>query len=122
MIQHNGPAGNITASGTIRAARFVGGLSETPSLVADVPTELMGPPTSGIFEEGDIWIDVLYAKFRCTAAGEPGEWVQITPAVVTEPPADPPTNYLVIVPSDKWQQYFYTSVEWVPVYLTPGIY
>lgn len=119
MIAFDGVTGNGTISGTLTVGRLVvTQLSESPSQ----STTSMGAPTSGTFEEGDIWIDVNYARFRCTAAGTPGSWVQVTPAIVNEEPGSPPTNYLIQLPNQNWVQFFWTGAAWVPVFLTPGIY
>lgn len=122
MVHIDGPNGNITASGTITAVQFVGPFRESPSLVDGLPTTDDGPPTAGTFIVGDVWVDSLGAKFRCTVAGTPGTWVQIAPAFVAAFPGSPLTNYLVAWESEGWRQYFYNGSIWVPVFTGAKIY
>ena len=86
-----------------------------PSLVAGVPTTDAGPPTSGTFAVGNLWVDSLCAIFRCSVAGTPGTWVQEKPARVAAEPVDPaPTGYLIQLTTD-WSQEYWDGAAWQPV-------
>lgn len=118
MIFLDGPNGNITISGTLTAANLsVGNILESPSAA------VVGPPTSGTFAVGATWTDSLYARWRCTVAGTPGEWVQITPAVVTGPDdvVDPTDGYWVQKTPTR-EEFYWVAPDWIPVFLTPGLY
>lgn len=56
-------------------------------------TTVVGPPTSGTWVLKDFWRDANGAEYRCTVAGTPGTWLQITPAILTATPGSPPTGY-----------------------------
>lgn len=77
----DGPNSGITAEGVVTAGQFVGSFRERPSLVDGTPTTALGPPSSGTFEVGDIWLDARLGKFRCTVAGTPGTWIQTIPNI-----------------------------------------
>lgn len=80
------------------------------------PTLLMGPPVAGAFVLGQLWVDGQLATWRCTAAGAPGTWIQITPAIVTAYPAAPlPLNYLVQIPAMHWGLFYWDGTQWLPV-------
>lgn len=94
---------------------------QRPTEVDGEPNDIIGPPEDGDWEEYDLWVDSLLAVFRCTAAGTPGTWVQIKPAIAADTFAGAPDNYLVIVPTQQWKQYYWHDVvaAWKPVFLTP---
>jgi hypothetical protein len=50
------------------------------------PTDIIGPPTSGERIQHELWRDALGALWLCTAPGEPGDWLQIAPAVTEGEP------------------------------------
>ncbi|MCZ7636715.1 MAG: hypothetical protein M5U12_12190 [Verrucomicrobia bacterium] len=62
------------------------------------PTTIIGPPTSGARVLNEFWRDALGGEWRCTGAGTPGTWLQITPAAVAADPASGtiPTGYLIL--------------------------
>lgn len=97
--------------------------SRLPSLVDGVANTLVGAPTEGDWLLGDLWTDSLGAIFRCTAAGEPGTWVQLCPATVLagNEPATPPANYLIEIPDMKWSRFYWDAgaAEFKPVFLQP---
>lgn len=87
------------------------------------PTKLpyIGPPTSGIFNTGDEILDFLNATWTCTAGGTPGTWIQIAPAITDNPPVvNVPLNYLVQMPSQGWQQFYWDGAAYQPVNLKPS--
>lgn len=97
--------------------------SRLPTLVSGVPNTVVGAPTGGAWQAGDLWTDSLCAVFRCTADGEPGTWVQIAPATVLDggEPATPPANYLIEVADLKWARFYYDAdaAAFKPVFLQP---
>lgn len=42
------------------------------------PASTSGSPASGTFRKGDLYMDSAASLFRCTVAGTPGTWVEIT--------------------------------------------
>ena len=76
-----------------------------PSLVGAAPTTDPGPPTTGTRYLGELWVDALCAGWRCTVAGTPGTWVQISEPIVADTTerdaiSAPPTGYRVITDDD----------------------
>lgn len=66
-----------------------------PTKVNGVANALIGPPTANAHVQHELWVDSLGAVHRCTVAGTPGTWVQISPAVQSDAPAGTiPTGYL----------------------------
>ncbi|NJM13072.1 MAG: hypothetical protein HC889_15495 [Synechococcaceae cyanobacterium SM1_2_3] len=88
-----------------------------PSLVAGVPTTEMGPPSTGDRVAGELWVDSLAAKWRCTAAGEPGTWQQIEPAFVAANPDGRPDDYWICRTDEHFKQYYWSAggAVWVAV-------
>jgi hypothetical protein len=68
-----------------------------PDLVGGVATTVIGPPAAGAHVEKEVWCDAYGAWWLCTAAGAPGTWKQLTPALLTADPASGtiPTGYLI---------------------------
>jgi hypothetical protein len=85
-----------------------------PSRVGGVATVDMGPPTTGSHYEGEMWLDVNCAAFRCTVAGTPGTWIQITPAVVAAEPGGAPNGYLIRLTTD-WSEEYWDGAVWQAV-------
>lgn len=86
-----------------------------PNEVAGVLTVVIGPPTAGTFVLYDRWVDANGAQWECTAAGTPGTWRQITPAMKA---ADPvagtyPAGYL-IARTDQQQRQRVCTVAGTP--------
>lgn len=80
-----------------------------PSLVAGVATVDLGSPATGERVQGELWADALCAVWRCTVAGEPGTWQQITEPVVADATArdaitGQPAGYRVLTADDgaRW--------------------
>jgi hypothetical protein len=96
---------------------------QQPSLdpATNQPTQSLGAPTSGAWAQYALWVDAACALWRCTQAGTPGAWVQVSPAIVddTDPLTNIPLNYLIVTPSQKWAQFFWDGNNWKPVYLQP---
>ena len=91
-----------------------------PTLVAGAPNTTIGPPGSGTFVTGQFWVDSLLAVWFCNAGGSPGTWSQQTPAnVAAAPEGTIPANYLIVIPSQGWAQFYYNGSAWVPVFLQP---
>jgi hypothetical protein len=69
-----------------------------PTYVSGVPTNTVGPPSTGAHVLNELWKDALGAVFKCTVAGTPGTWKQMLPAAVTADPATGtiPTGYLIL--------------------------
>jgi hypothetical protein len=87
--------------------------SRTPSLVAGVPTAIVGPPAAGTFTFGALWIDALCGLWFCTGAGTPGTWTQIGPGIAAAAPgAAPPANY-ILWRSDIPALKIYSGGAWV---------
>lgn len=83
----------------------------TPSVQNNEVTTVAGPPTTGEWEVGDLWWDVHLAKWRCTSAGAPGTWIQVTEAIVGEFPEDVPDGYRVTRADQHWRRYAYNETE-----------
>jgi hypothetical protein len=66
-----------------------------PSETDGAPTEDAGPPTDGEHYLGELWWDVNNATWRCKTAGEPGDWIQIAPAVVEADPVVTIDGYVI---------------------------
>lgn len=82
-----------------------------PTLLDGVANTIVGPPDSGEHLESEIWVDSLLAKWRCTVAGTPGTWQQISPAIVAtaDRPATPPDGYWVRDTDDHFKEYWYDA-------------
>lgn len=78
-----------------------------PTQVAGVATTLIGHPDSGTHYEGELWVDSLCARWRCTTAGTPGDWQQITPAFVASDPGGAPDNYWIRRTDLHFAEYYY---------------
>ena len=74
--------------------------------VSGVVTTTVGPPTSGTFAVGQFWRDANCAEYRCTVAGTPGTWLQITPAILTATPGSPVTGYWWLRSDLHFQSYY----------------
>lgn len=83
------------------------------------PNNIAGPPLAPMtFTLGQLWVDSLLAVWRCTAPGTPGQWLQITPAIVAAfPNVAVPNNYLVRVPAMHWGEFYWDNgtAQWLPV-------
>lgn len=81
------------------------------------PTVNLGPATTGAHVLGELWVDALGAIFKCTAAGTPGTWMQVQPAVVLNAnlPVAPPNNYFVRIPDGPWLEKYWNGAAWVTV-------
>jgi len=68
-----------------------------PVTVSGVATTTIGAPTAGTFALNQLWWDANGALFKCTVAGTPGTWVQLTPAPLAADPGSGtiPTGYLI---------------------------
>ena len=88
-----------------------------PSLVGGVPTAALGGPTAGARFGGELWADALCAVWRCTAAGTPGTWGQITPAVVAtaDRPAAPPAGYWIVDTDEHFKGYYWDGAAWTAI-------
>lgn len=83
-----------------------------PSKVAGVATTDAGPPTGDAHYLGELWVDALFAVWRCSVAGTPGTWVQLTPAVVAaEPGGTVPNGYLIKLTTD-WSEEYWDGAVW----------
>jgi hypothetical protein len=96
-------------------------LAGTPSVdpATNIAVVYYGPPQSGAWAAGDLWLDVAGTLFRCTVAGTSGTWVQLQPLVTVNPPLNPTVNYLIQRPDQKWAQFYYDGAAWQPVFLQP---
>lgn len=72
---------------------------------------IVGPPDSGTWTEGEIWVDSLCAKWRCTVAGTTGTWQQITPAFVAtaDRPVTPPDDYWIRDTDEHFKEYYWND-------------
>lgn len=86
-----------------------------PSKVAGVATTDMGAPTTGEHYVGELWADVNCAVWRCTVAGTPGTWVQITPAVVSADPVGAPADYVIARTAEWLKKYYWDGDSWEAV-------
>ncbi len=88
--------------------------ARNPSLIDGVATTDLGAPTVNEHYEGEVWVDSLGAIFRCTAAGTPGTWLQVAPAVIltADLPADAPDNYLVEIADGPWVRKYWDGSAW----------
>lgn len=57
---------------------FSGALIATNGRLRNVRDTKFGPPASGTYVAGDLWIDLAGAVWQCTTGGTPGTWEQIT--------------------------------------------
>ncbi len=62
------------------------------------PTTVIGPLASGRHVFDECWSDALGVEWRCTEAGTPGTWIQISSAAVTVDPSSGtiPVGYLIL--------------------------
>lgn len=82
-----------------------------PTKVDGVATTIVGPPDSGEHYVGELWTDALCAEWRCTVAGTPGTWVQISPAFVDAGtlPGGAPDGYWVRRTDEHFKEYYYDA-------------
>lgn len=87
---------------------------EVPSIDAGtgIANVLIGPPVSGAAILGQIWRDSLMAKWRCTLAGTPGTWLQVSPAIVAAQPAGAPANYWILNTTSHYKSQYYDGSAW----------
>lgn len=85
------------------------------------PTVNLGAPTAGTWPQFALWMDAACALWRCTAAGTPGTWVQVLPAIVDDAASlsNVPLNYLIVSPSQHWAQSYFDGANWQPVNSQP---
>lgn len=81
--------------------------SLNPTLVDGVPNVLIGPPTTGEWYAGKLWVDSLCGVFRCTVAGTPGTWQQVQPAFVAANPVGAPDDYWIVRTDQHFTAYYY---------------
>lgn len=90
-----------------------------PTLVSGIENTLVGPPTTGDRLKGELWMDSLCAKWRCTVAGAPGTWRQQEPAIVAtaDRPAAPPDGYWILDETEHFKAYYWDDggTAWVAV-------
>jgi hypothetical protein len=70
----------------------------TPTYENGSPNTRNGPPTATTHATDELYRDQNGALWRCTAAGTPGTWLQILPALLAADPASGtfPTGYLLV--------------------------
>lgn len=89
-----------------------------PTYVDGVPNTITGPPTSGDHIENELWRDQNGAEFICTAAGTPGTWVQIKPAIVdSEPSPVTFSGYWILRRDQGFKHYTYAGGSFQELYL-----
>ena len=79
--------------------------------VSGVVTTTVGPPTSGTWVLKDFWRDANGAEYRCTVAGTPGTWLQITEPTLTATPAGCPTGYRWVRSDLNGQQFYWDGTN-----------
>lgn len=85
-----------------------------PSKVNGIATTDLGAPADGDHYLGELWVDSLCALWRCTAAGSPGTWIQVAPAVIltVDLPGTAPANYLVELADGPWVRQYWDGAAW----------
>jgi len=83
-----------------------------PTLVDGVPNVLIGPPATGERYLGELWVDSLCGVWRCTAAGTPGTWQQISPAFVAADPGGAPAEYWIRRTDLHFRERYFDGAAW----------
>lgn len=92
--------------------------TRVPSFQNNLPTTLVGPPTSGPHVLDEFWRDTVGGEWICTTAGTPGTWKQIRPAIVESEPTTTLVGYWIVRRDLNWKHYRYTGSGFAEVFLS----
>lgn len=92
--------------------------TRVPTYQNGVPTAVVGPPTTGNHIQDELWTDCYGASWVCLTSGTPGNWKQISPAILEVTPIVTELGYWIIRRDQNWRHYRYTGSGFEEIFLS----